>query len=170
MVARRPLLPCLAFVLALPLAACSGTPFGEQLSDSFSGPPSGEQPGGTGPGAAPPVQQPQANSTPGPNVPTAPTGTPSSATPATRPALPGPAALAPAPYRLILRLPASDPAAPAEAVTEALRAAGVSFEVETIERVPAANAPSEPVPAPQPPSPAPPPLPAPAARPAPAPR
>ncbi|NDF63325.1 MAG: hypothetical protein EB136_10535 [Synechococcaceae bacterium WBB_3_034] len=30
---------------------------------------------------------------------------------------------------------AADPAAPAERVTEALRAAGVSFEVETIERV-----------------------------------
>ena len=164
MASPRPLLPCLALLLALPLAACSGTPFGQQLSDSFSGP-----------GVSPPAQQPQANSTPGPRAPTTPTGTPSSATPAARPAPPRPAALAPAPYRLILRLPAADPAAPAEAVTEALRAAGVSFEVETIERVPAANAPGEPVPAsqppsPQPPSPSPAPLPAPAARPAPAPR
>jgi hypothetical protein len=39
------------------------------------------------------------------------------------------------PYRLVLRLPGADPSAPAEAVTEALRAAGVSFEVEMVERV-----------------------------------
>jgi hypothetical protein len=42
-----------------------------------------------------------------------------------------------APYRVTLRLPRADPAAPAELVTRALRAAGVSFEVETIERMPA---------------------------------
>ncbi|PZV01548.1 MAG: hypothetical protein DCF23_12970 [Cyanobium sp.] len=39
------------------------------------------------------------------------------------------------PYRVTLKLPAADPAAPAEVVTEALRAAGVRFEVETIERI-----------------------------------
>jgi hypothetical protein len=38
------------------------------------------------------------------------------------------------PYRVILRLPRADPSAPAEAVTRALRAAGIPFEVETIER------------------------------------
>jgi hypothetical protein len=159
MAGPRPLLRCLALALGLPLAACSGTPFGEQLSDSFSGPP--------GPGAPLPVQQPQAN--PSPN---APSGPPSAATPAPKPAVPRPAALAPAPYRLILRLPAADPAAPAEAVTEALRAAGVSFAVETIERVPADNGATEPVPNPAPPVPPPVPAtpPAPAARPAPAPR
>jgi hypothetical protein len=42
----------------------------------------------------------------------------------------------PAPYRVTLRLPGADPAAPAEVVTRALRAAGVAFEVETIERMP----------------------------------
>lgn len=160
MASPRPLQHCLALLLALPLAACSGTPFGQQLSDSFSG----------APGTPPPVQQPQATSPPGPRPPAPPTGTPSTPTPAAKPALPRPAALAPAPYRLILRLAAADPAAPAEAVTEALREAGVSFEVETIERVSAANAPSEPVPAQPAPSPSPAPLPAPAARPAPAPR
>jgi hypothetical protein len=46
-----------------------------------------------------------------------------------------PVTLAPAPYRVTIKLPAADPSAPAEAVTKALRAAGVSFEVETIERV-----------------------------------
>jgi len=44
--------------------------------------------------------------------------------------------LNPTPYRLLLLLPAADPAAPAEAVTQALRAAGILFEVETIERLP----------------------------------
>lgn len=43
--------------------------------------------------------------------------------------------MAPAPYRVTIKLPSADPSAPAEVVTRALRAAGVSFEVETIERV-----------------------------------
>ena len=38
------------------------------------------------------------------------------------------------PYRIILRLSGANPAAPAETVTEALRKAGVQFEVEKIER------------------------------------
>ena len=45
------------------------------------------------------------------------------------------AELDPQPYRLVLKLPAVDPSAPAEAVTKALRAAGLPFEVETIERM-----------------------------------
>jgi len=52
---------------------------------------------------------------------------------APRPAAPAPAN--PAPYRVTIRLPQADPSAPAEVVTEALRAAGVPFEVETIERM-----------------------------------
>ena len=40
------------------------------------------------------------------------------------------------PYRIIIRLSAADPAAPAEGVTDALRRAGIGFEVETIEKVP----------------------------------
>lgn len=40
------------------------------------------------------------------------------------------------PYRIMIRLSAADPAAPAEGVTEALRRAGIGFEVETIEKVP----------------------------------
>jgi hypothetical protein len=36
----------------------------------------------------------------------------------------------------MIRLSAADPAAPAEGVTEALRRAGIGFEVETIEKVP----------------------------------
>ena len=49
-----------------------------------------------------------------------------------RAASPSPAA---APYRVTLKLPGADPSAPAEVVTRALRAAGVPFEVETIERI-----------------------------------
>ena len=40
----------------------------------------------------------------------------------------------PQPYRIILRLSGVNPSAPAETVTEALRKAGVQFEVEKIER------------------------------------
>ncbi len=40
----------------------------------------------------------------------------------------------PQPYRIILRLSGANPSAPAEMVTEALRTAGVQFEVEKIER------------------------------------
>ena len=39
------------------------------------------------------------------------------------------------PYRITIRLSSADPAAPAEGVTEALRKAGIGFEVETIEKI-----------------------------------
>ena len=125
----RTLLPLLPMVA---LAGCSGTPFGDQLSRSFSSPP-----------AAPPAARPVAPAAspgkpgtadaakPKPSAPEA--GKPANALPP-RPSRPVPAAT-PAPYRVTIKLPAADPAAPAERVTEALRAAGVSFEVETIERV-----------------------------------
>ncbi len=45
----------------------------------------------------------------------------------------------PKPYRIILRLSGANPSAPAETVTEALRKAGVQFEVEKIERFDANN-------------------------------
>ena len=40
----------------------------------------------------------------------------------------------PQPYRIILILAGANPAAPAETVTEALRKAGIQFEIEKIER------------------------------------
>tara|TARA_Y100001968_G_scaffold41912_1_gene31962 strand:- start:590 stop:1066 length:477 start_codon:yes stop_codon:yes gene_type:complete len=40
----------------------------------------------------------------------------------------------PQPYRIILKLSGSNPSAPAESLTNALRNAGVQFEVEKIER------------------------------------
>jgi hypothetical protein len=149
----------LALALALPLVACSGTPLGEQLSDSFSEPSAGEVAPADG---ASPAEPPPTAAAPD-NAPARSPAQPADA-PTAGSAAPRPAALAPAPYRLVLRLPAADPAAPAEAVTEALRAAGVSFEVETIERVPAANSPGELAPSPVTPAPAP------SAQPAPAPR
>ena len=45
----------------------------------------------------------------------------------------------PQPYRIILKLSGANPSAPAETVTEALRKAGVQFEVEKIERFYEAN-------------------------------
>ncbi len=76
----------------------------------------------------------------------------------------------PLPYRVTIRLPEADPSAPAEVVTRALRATGVAFEVETIERISGPG--SAPV---APPPPSPPPSPdvvpgAPTTRPAPPPR
>ncbi len=56
---------------------------------------------------------------------------PAAAPAAQKPAQP----LPPVPYRVTLQLPAADPSAPAEALTQALRAAGVPFAVESIERV-----------------------------------
>ena len=41
----------------------------------------------------------------------------------------------PAPYRVTIRLAGADPAAPAEAVTRALRQSDVVFSVERIERI-----------------------------------
>jgi hypothetical protein len=82
----------------------------------------------------------------------------------------GAPAARPLPYRVTIRLPEADPSAPAEAVTKALRATGVAFEVETIERITSPGA--TPLAAPGP-SPAPSPesaAPAPTTRPAPPPR
>jgi len=56
----------------------------------------------------------------------------------------------PAPYRITIQLPAADPSAPAEAVTEALRKAGVPFEVEMIERVSANGTAANQAPMPRP--------------------
>jgi len=142
---RLPLL--LAAGCAITLAGCSGTPFGDQLARSFSGAPSGAQsPGG--------VKSP--DSAKATDTATATNGNPAAATDSAKPAqakppanqappartqLPAPKPLplprppAPADYRVTIKLPSVDHSAPAEALTKALRSAGLSFEVETIERV-----------------------------------
>ena len=155
--ARSPVLNALALsACGLLLASCSGTRFGDQLARSFSTPQA--QPAGQPPAAT----QPPAPETPAPGS----TAAPSKGSKAPAGPVPAPPSLPrgiqpskPAPYRITIQLPSADPAAPAEAVTEALRAAGVSFEVEMIERIgasaggqapPAAPAPAAPTVTPAP--------------------
>ena len=110
-------------VLAAALAGCQGTPLGDQLSRSFSNPLPEAPPAATPTQPAEPKKEekkPVAQK-PAPKPPEAPA--------APRPSAP------PAPYRVTIKLPAADPSAPAEVLTQALRAAGLAFEVETIERV-----------------------------------
>ena len=141
--ARRPLL---AGLLPLLLVGCSSTPLGQQLGASFDAPPPAE------PQAAaklePPIkpvppQQPKAEEPKteelkaAPEPAQQPERSDELASPQATDPEPEPAAdpRDPQPYRVILRLPSADPLAPAEAVTKALRAAGLPFEVETIERL-----------------------------------
>jgi len=110
-------------LLAAALAGCQGTPLGDQLSRSFSSPLPEAPPAATPTQPAEPKKEekkPVAQK-PAPKPPEAPA--------APRPSAP------PAPYRVTIKLPAADPSAPAEVLTQALRAAGLAFEVETIERV-----------------------------------
>jgi len=130
-----------SLLCALALAGCSGTRFGDQLARSFSAPPA--QP------AQPVSPAPNpATVTPASKAAAPPTAAPTAASPKKAEPKPVEAKAAavnpskPAPYRITIQLPSADPAAPAEAVTEALRAAGVSFEVEMIERVGAAATPA----------------------------
>jgi hypothetical protein len=149
---------------AMALAGCSGTRFGDQLSRSFSAPPA--QPVAPSPAAPNPgVPNPGVPNGAAPKTPGAQATAKPGASPIARPLPQVASPTRPAPYRITIQLPAADPAAPAEAVTEALRAAGVSFEVEMIERIGA----STPTPAPTAPR-APAAQPAPTVTPAPAPR
>lgn len=183
---QRPSAPALPrFLLALLpllLGGCSGTPFGEALSRSFSGPSTNSTPTTSPPASASPAPrqgealsnpdvpstgpaetagaQSQPKALPGAGPVAAAAGAGAAATSAvlpkpasTSPPSAGPSVPAggassasaqppaprtpanPAPYRVTIRLPQADPSAPAEVVTKALRAAGVPFEVETIERM-----------------------------------
>ena len=135
--------PLLVGLLPLLLVGCSSTPLGQQLGASFDAPPPAEPtPAAKLEPAIKPVppQQPKAEE---PQVDPEPAA---EATPAPEPeskAEPEQTAEPrdPQPYRVILRLPSADPSAPAEAVTKALRAAGLPFEVETIERLQPAKQP-----------------------------
>ena len=129
--------PLLVGLLPLLLVGSSSTPLGQQLGASFDAPPPSEPtPAAKLEPAIKPVppQQPKAEEPQADPEPAA------EATPAPEPepkAEPEQTAEPrdPQPYRVILRLPSADPSAPAEAVTKALRAAGLPFEVETIERL-----------------------------------
>ena len=140
----RPFCPWVALLTATALTGCSGTRFGDQLARSFSAPPAApatQASSGTSTQANKPAQQPARPSGAATPSGTAPGGTASPAAQATKAPVAGAGAAArpvprpPAPYRVTIRLPAADPSAPAEQVTEVLRAAGVPFEVETIERI-----------------------------------
>ena len=130
-----------SLLCALALAGCSGTRFGDQLARSFSAPSA--QPAQPVSPAPNPATATLASKAASPAVSSPTTASPKKAEP--KPVQAKPAAVnpsKPAPYRITIQLPSADPSAPAEAVTEALRAAGVSFEVEMIERVGAAATPA----------------------------
>ena len=144
------LLPGVLLALML-LQACDGTPFGQRLSDSFDDPTS--QPAAED--APRPVQAKAEQGTTEPEKvmpvkadPVADSGQedPGTADSLDSKAVNSQAGVAEAnppratsgrtlPYRITIRLSSADPAAPAEGVTEALRKAGIGFEVETIEKI-----------------------------------
>ena len=135
--------PLLVGLLPLLLVGCSSTPLGQQLGASFDAPPPAEpKPAAKLEPAIKPVppQQPKAEepqADPEPAAEATPAPEPESKAEPEQTAEPRD----PQPYRVILRLPSADPSAPAEAVTKALRAAGLPFEVETIERLQPAKQP-----------------------------
>ena len=131
--------------------------------------PPGGQPSASGPAA--PVQQssPASGATKSAAGPPTAAGTPAMAPGASQARKSAPA-VNPRPYRVTIRLPEADPSAPAEAVTKALRATGVAFEVETIERITTPGSAPLAAPAPSPAPAAESAAPAPTTRPAPPPR
>ena len=141
--------PLLVGLLPLLLVGCSSTPLGQQLGASFDAPPAAEPKPAAKlepaikpvPPQEPKADEPKADPEPAPQAEPAADAT---AEPEPEPTdEPEQAAEPrdPQPYRVILRLPSADPSAPAEAVTKALRAAGLPFEVETIERLQPAKQP-----------------------------
>jgi hypothetical protein len=196
---RAPATMATAMVLLLLQTGCTGTPFGDGLSRSFPSPGSVDQPSPqqeaaglasqanpaptmTGPlptpvGLTPPGGQPAASGPAAPAQQSSPASgatKPAAGTPAMAPGAPQVRKSAPAanplPYRVTIRLPEADPSAPAEAVTKALRATGVAFEVETIERITTPGSAPLATPAPSPAPAAQSAAPAPTTRPAPPPR
>jgi hypothetical protein len=142
--------PLAAALISLLLGGCSGTAFGDRLAGSFSAAPASPPaaPASTGPRSEAPAASGSASQ------PAASGGKPAQpqpATPTKNAAKPAAAVTQePAPYRITIKLPSGDPSAPAEVVTQALRAAGVAFEVEMIERVSTAAPGAAPLPQPAP--------------------
>jgi len=144
------LLPGVLLALML-LQACDGTPLGQRLSDSFDGPsaqPSSEDAAQSVQVKAERVEEPPVEKDSVKNDPvkveavetkTGETTTnpqPSTSEDvATKADLPRTMSRRTLPYRITIRLSSADPAAPAEGVTDALRKAGIGFEVETIEKI-----------------------------------
>ena len=116
--------PAAGIAATTPLVPPSGNAATSSPSPGTPAKPDPKGSGTAGPGAKPGAKGNAQGATAGSGSAQAPTKP--------RAATPTPAA---APYRVTLKLPGADPSAPAEVVTRALRAAGVSFEVETIERI-----------------------------------
>ena len=123
------------------LQACAGTPVAEQLERSFAVP---EARPAQAAEPMPAVKTSPSVASPTAERPSTPEAEPVSlpeAMDAPEPVLqPKPQTVSPQrqpqePYRITIRLAGADPAAPAEAVTRALREADVGFAVERIERV-----------------------------------
>lgn len=128
------------------LQACAGTPVAEQLERSFAVsearpaqlaapvPVVKTSPAVVSPSVASPTAEglsmPAAEAVPVPEASDAPDPVPQP-----KPRKVSSQRLPQAPYRITIRLAGADPAAPAEAVTRALREADVGFAVERIERV-----------------------------------
>ncbi len=122
-------------LLALLLQACTNKPLGQELANSFDTPP--EQPAQVSPvDSDSDAPEPSAESRAPAKERTKPDDSSSKNSPEVE-QKPGftAAPVTPQPYRITIKLSGADPSAPAEAVTQALRRAGVNFEVETIERV-----------------------------------
>lgn len=152
-------LSLVALLPLLVLQACASTPFGQQLSDSFDpqDAPSRSAPASSAPSSDVPSSNVPSTVSPGADgqlktedgVVASTSSETDEASPETEDQSSQAAAQevgeAPTvpertrPYRIILRLSAADPAAPAEGVTDALRRAGIGFEVETIEKVPSSE-------------------------------
>ena len=139
------LLPA-ALLALMAVQACDGTPFGQQLSDSFDGSSSESSSGNPPPSVQSkvesvkeePIERVSVNEAFGKEASgkeaTVKAEAAESETLKTE-ATPQPSTSARRlPYRITLRLFSADPAAPAEGVTKALRKAGIGFEVETIEK------------------------------------
>ena len=139
------LLPA-ALLALMAVQACDGTPFGQQLSDSFDSSSSESTSGNPPPSVQSrmdsvkeePVERASVKEASGKEdsgkEPTVKAEAAESETIKTE-ATPQPSTSARRlPYRITLRLFSADPAAPAEGVTKALRKAGIGFEVETIEK------------------------------------
>ena len=154
MINRKPLVRTgtVVWLLGLFCIGCSGTPFGEQLTERLAAPdePAEETTVPNTTAVNPPTgeqltEQPSESGDPVEEAsPANPTTTTTAMGDPPTPTWEAPPPLNPTPYRLLLRLPVADPAAPAEAVTQALRAAGILFEVETVERLPRPTDPEQP--------------------------
>ena len=154
------LLPA-ALLALMAVQACDGTPFGQQLSDSFDGSSSESSSGNPPPSVQSkvesvkeePIERVSVNEASGKDNPvkndsieevsvnedsgkeaTGKAGAAESETIRIEATPQSSTSARRLPYRITLRLFSADPAAPAEGVTKALRKAGIGFEVETIEK------------------------------------